>query len=138
MTIQELARDYLDAIRAAQPFGPYRLLGWSFGGAVCAELAHLIEAAGEKMDTSGEMMRKHQPAPITAPILLFHATEATPAVETRPWQTITTGRLVRIETPFRHENFDTDDVAAFIGPRVNDWLQSERAASCQLPLVTIE
>ena len=38
---------YLAAIRAAQPAGPYRLAGWSMGGALALALADRLRGAGE-------------------------------------------------------------------------------------------
>ncbi|ALA19480.1 hypothetical protein AL346_04830 [Chelatococcus sp. CO-6] len=46
-TVEAMARDYLGQIRAVQPRGPYRLLGWSFGGLVAQALATALEQAGE-------------------------------------------------------------------------------------------
>ncbi len=46
-TIEQLAADYLGRIRAVQPTGPYRLLGWSFGGLVAHALAVQLEREGE-------------------------------------------------------------------------------------------
>jgi thioesterase domain-containing protein/acyl carrier protein len=40
------ARDYANLILQAQPQGPYHLLGWSLGGALAMEVAHLLEQAG--------------------------------------------------------------------------------------------
>jgi thioesterase domain-containing protein len=38
-SVEELASRYVEAIRAVQPQGPYRLLGWSFGGVIAYEIA---------------------------------------------------------------------------------------------------
>ena len=38
-TVEEMAAYYVEAIREAQPEGPYRLVGYSFGGAVAYEVA---------------------------------------------------------------------------------------------------
>ncbi|WP_103503891.1 non-ribosomal peptide synthetase [Streptomyces sp. SM14] len=46
----ELVDDYLAQIRAVRPHGPYRLLGWSFGGMVAHELATRLQAEGERVD----------------------------------------------------------------------------------------
>jgi amino acid adenylation domain-containing protein len=45
-SIEFLADHYLAELRAAQPDGPYALLGWSMGGLVAFELAHRLVAAG--------------------------------------------------------------------------------------------
>ncbi|MFD5514955.1 amino acid adenylation domain-containing protein [Streptomyces sp. NPDC127066] len=48
-TVEEMAADYLRHIRKVQPLGPYRLLGWSFGGLVAHALAVQLEQAGEEV-----------------------------------------------------------------------------------------
>jgi amino acid adenylation domain-containing protein/non-ribosomal peptide synthase protein (TIGR01720 family) len=45
--LEEMARYYLAAVRAAQPEGPYHLAGWSFGGRVAFEMARHLTAAGQ-------------------------------------------------------------------------------------------
>ncbi|MEM6776223.1 MAG: SDR family NAD(P)-dependent oxidoreductase [Planctomycetota bacterium] len=43
-TMEEMAREYVDAIRSRQPEGPYNIGGWSIGGIVATEVARqLIE-----------------------------------------------------------------------------------------------
>ncbi|MEW5930923.1 MAG: amino acid adenylation domain-containing protein, partial [Gemmatimonadota bacterium] len=49
-TIEEMARDYLAAVREVKPSGPYRLGGWSLGGVVAFEMARQLEAAGETVE----------------------------------------------------------------------------------------
>ncbi|MGW2489088.1 non-ribosomal peptide synthetase [Streptomyces sp. NPDC001606] len=46
----ELLDDYLGQIRAVRPHGPYRLLGWSFGGLVAHSLAARLQAEGETVE----------------------------------------------------------------------------------------
>nr|APD71603.1 non-ribosomal peptide synthetase 5 [Streptomyces sp.] len=48
-TIEELAADYLCRIRTVQPSGPYRLLGWSFGGLVAHAIAVQLEREGQEV-----------------------------------------------------------------------------------------
>ncbi|MFE3321769.1 thioesterase domain-containing protein, partial [Nocardia sp. NPDC059195] len=50
-TVGEMAANYLDIIRKIQPDGPYRLLGWSFGGGVAHEIAAQLTRVGEKVST---------------------------------------------------------------------------------------
>jgi len=45
-TLLDLAREYVDVVRAHRP-GPAVLLGWSMGGSVAYEMAQLLTAAGE-------------------------------------------------------------------------------------------
>lgn len=47
--IEDMARFYLDAIRAIQSHGPYLLAGYSLGGLVTLEMAQQLTAAGEKV-----------------------------------------------------------------------------------------
>ncbi|HEX2092152.1 MAG TPA: alpha/beta fold hydrolase, partial [Longimicrobiaceae bacterium] len=49
-TVEAMAADYLEALRAVQPGGPYRLGGWSMGGVVAFEMARRLEAAGERVE----------------------------------------------------------------------------------------
>ncbi|MFI9319364.1 amino acid adenylation domain-containing protein [Kitasatospora aureofaciens] len=49
-TMDGLAREYLERIRAVRPHGPYRLLGWSFGGLVAHQIGVLLREEGEEVD----------------------------------------------------------------------------------------
>ena len=46
-SIEEMAADYVTAMRKIQPQGPYLMAGWSFGGTVIFEMTRLLEQAGE-------------------------------------------------------------------------------------------
>jgi nonribosomal peptide synthetase CepC len=48
-TVEEMAADYVERIRAVQPTGPYHLLGWSLGGRIAQAMATLLEARGEEL-----------------------------------------------------------------------------------------
>lgn len=45
----EMAKDYFSAIKKIQPFGPYFLMGYSFGGNVFYEVAHLMRQEGQEV-----------------------------------------------------------------------------------------
>ncbi|MEO1337525.1 MAG: thioesterase domain-containing protein, partial [Myxococcota bacterium] len=49
-SIERMAAAYVDAIRAAQPTGPYLIGGLSFGGFVAFEMAQQLIASGERVD----------------------------------------------------------------------------------------
>ncbi|HMA52344.1 MAG TPA: amino acid adenylation domain-containing protein, partial [Magnetospirillaceae bacterium] len=49
-SVESLAQDYIRIIRAQQPNGPYRILGYSFSGIVAYEVAHQLRAAGETVE----------------------------------------------------------------------------------------
>ncbi|WP_255360464.1 AMP-binding protein, partial [Frankia sp. EI5c] len=48
-SVERHARRHLTALRLIQPAGPYCLAGFSFGGLVALEMAHLLTAAGEEV-----------------------------------------------------------------------------------------
>ena len=49
VSMEEMARDYADQIRTAQPSGPYYLLGWSLGGNIAFAVARELERRGEQV-----------------------------------------------------------------------------------------
>ncbi len=49
VTMEEVARDFADRIRATQPAGPYHLLGWSLGGNIAFAVAEELERRGERI-----------------------------------------------------------------------------------------
>jgi amino acid adenylation domain-containing protein len=49
-TIESLAATYLEAIRAVQRRGPYRLCGYCIGGLVAYEMAQRLRRAGEEVE----------------------------------------------------------------------------------------
>ncbi|MGO3296387.1 MAG: amino acid adenylation domain-containing protein, partial [Marinobacter sp.] len=46
-SLEAMADDYVETIRRIQPVGPYRLLGWSLGGALAAMIAARLEGLGQ-------------------------------------------------------------------------------------------
>ena len=67
-TVEEMAVVAFAAMRARQPRGPYRLVGYSFGGLVALEVARLCGAAGQSVATLALIDtitdRRHWPTPI--------------------------------------------------------------------------
>ncbi|CAM5354015.1 amino acid adenylation domain-containing protein [Streptomyces abikoensis] len=49
-TLEEMAAEHAGRIRAVQPYGPYRLLGWSAGGVLAHAVAVRLQEAGEKVE----------------------------------------------------------------------------------------
>ncbi|QDY75595.1 amino acid adenylation domain-containing protein [Streptomyces qinzhouensis] len=49
-SVEEMAREYLEHIRRVQPQGPYRFLGWSFGGTLAHALAVMLAEQGERTE----------------------------------------------------------------------------------------
>ncbi|MFJ8313022.1 MULTISPECIES: amino acid adenylation domain-containing protein [unclassified Streptomyces] len=48
--IRAVAAEYIGHIRRLWPHGPYRLLGWSYGGVLAHEIAVQLQQAGEEVD----------------------------------------------------------------------------------------
>ncbi|HEX2202459.1 MAG TPA: amino acid adenylation domain-containing protein [Longimicrobium sp.] len=48
-SVEEMAARYVEAVREAQPRGPYLLSGWSAGGVIAFAMAHRLRAAGEEV-----------------------------------------------------------------------------------------
>ena len=51
-TVEEVAAEYLKAIRTVQPRGPYWIAGYSFGGVATFEIARQMEDAGDEIETA--------------------------------------------------------------------------------------
>ena len=51
--LKDMASHYIADIRKVQAHGPYRLLGYSFGGTVVLEMAHQLRATGEVVEMLG-------------------------------------------------------------------------------------
>jgi len=51
--IEDMAAEYLKAIREVQPHGPYLLSGWSMGGVIAFEMAHQLQAQNEQVSLLG-------------------------------------------------------------------------------------
>ena len=49
-SLEEMAADYLKYVRTVQPYGPYRLLGWSLGGNVVHAMAAQLQNEGEEVE----------------------------------------------------------------------------------------
>ncbi|WP_312936089.1 non-ribosomal peptide synthetase [Pseudomonas sp.] len=48
-SLTQMADDYVEALRAHQPQGPYALLGWSLGGALAVLMAERLEQQGQQV-----------------------------------------------------------------------------------------
>ena len=49
-SLEALAADYVTAIKATQPIGPYHIGGWSLGGVIASEVVRQLLAAGETVE----------------------------------------------------------------------------------------
>lgn len=51
ISVEKMARRYLDQIRHIQPNGPYHLAGWSYGGVLAYEISQQLLALGENVES---------------------------------------------------------------------------------------
>ena len=49
-SLEAMADAYVEVVRRIQPLGPYRLLGWSLGGALAAMIAARLERQGQSVN----------------------------------------------------------------------------------------
>ncbi|WP_328929087.1 non-ribosomal peptide synthase/polyketide synthase [Streptomyces sp. NBC_00190] len=49
-SVREMADDYVRRIVEVQPEGPYRILGWSFGGVVAHQITEILEERGRTVE----------------------------------------------------------------------------------------
>jgi thioesterase domain-containing protein len=48
--VEAMAAYYVEGLKRAQPRGPYRLGGWSYGGIAAFEMARQLDAAGDEVE----------------------------------------------------------------------------------------
>lgn len=60
-TLESIAGHYIDAIKIAQPEGPYDLAGWSMGGVIAVEMARQLLASGAQVN---RLLLLDAPAPL--------------------------------------------------------------------------
>jgi amino acid adenylation domain-containing protein len=75
--VEEMAATYVAALREAQPRGPYRLGGWSIGGAIAYETAQELRRGGHEVELLALLdslaparAREEEPAEIDEALLL--------------------------------------------------------------------
>ncbi|MFF2074946.1 amino acid adenylation domain-containing protein [Kitasatospora sp. NPDC058162] len=54
-SVREIAGKYLEEMLEIQPQGPYRILGWSFGGLVAHEIAVQLQARGAQVELLADL-----------------------------------------------------------------------------------
>lgn len=103
-SVQDLARQQLEGITAIQPQGPYRLGGYSFGGLVAYELAHLLRARGDEVALLFLLDATEPFRTVTAPLEVH---------EPRPLHVRVRGRVAR-----QWADRDTGHAVRTLGKRV--------------------
>ena len=71
-TVEAMAAEYLTAVKARQPQGPYYLCGYSFGGLVAFEMAQRLLAAGDEVGLVALFDTATSPLGWPAPIWLAY------------------------------------------------------------------
>ncbi|MEU2773643.1 amino acid adenylation domain-containing protein [Streptomyces sp. NPDC007162] len=115
---QELLDDYLGEIRAVRPHGPYRLLGWSFGGLVAHSLAARLQAEGERVELVAMldtvMVTGHEHTPADVWELIEAETAAVRQVVPDEQRLLAVvENLIRVRDQFRPERY-CGDVLFFV------------------------
>ena len=106
--IREMAARYVEALRAVQPAGPYRIAGWSMGGIVAFEMARQLEAGG---DHRRRWRSSTPPSPGRRVGEAERSDTEMLALFASPWRTSTTSRsgdLPRARAPPRIDLPDVD------------------------------
>jgi amino acid adenylation domain-containing protein len=68
LTVEGVARDYIEKIKSIQARGPYHIAGWSIGGTIAFEMVRQLEQMGERtgfaalMDTAAPGKNLHSEA----------------------------------------------------------------------------
>nr|MDJ0728113.1 amino acid adenylation domain-containing protein [Prochloraceae cyanobacterium] len=62
-TIEDMASQYIEAIKTVQQQGPYQLAGWSLGGVIALEIARQLVDRGEKI-ANLSLIDSHAPSTI--------------------------------------------------------------------------
>lgn len=86
-TIEAMAERYVNEMKTVQPRGPYLLLGFSMGGMVAFEMAHLLSASGEQAAFVG-LIDTYFPESLPHPVrgsVSFAETSLRPCPGTVPW-----------------------------------------------------
>ncbi|MPY58312.1 type I polyketide synthase [Streptomyces spongiae] len=67
---KDMVESYLGLLREIQPEGPYRLLGWSYGGMVAHAMATALQGEGERVELlamlDSPLLHLHPPSPEVA------------------------------------------------------------------------
>jgi len=101
-TVEAMAAEYLRAVKARQPDGPYNLCGYSFGGLVAFEMARRLRESGDQVALVG----------------LFDTLMTPLRWPLRSWLSIVSGRVVQF-------------AAGVIGAPVHTWPASVWKMGCR-------
>ncbi|HEX5403990.1 MAG TPA: amino acid adenylation domain-containing protein, partial [Pseudonocardiaceae bacterium] len=125
-SVVDMAEDYLARIRQVQPHGPYRLLGWSFGGVVAHELGVRLQEQGERVELLALLDSYPMPASAaTEPVtgeqvvrMLFGSTDLVPQlVHNGVVDPIAAARVLRGQDPVLAD-FDQREVVSLVNAAI--------------------
>ncbi|WP_260610774.1 non-ribosomal peptide synthetase [Streptomyces sp. WAC06614] len=123
-SVEEMVEDYLPLIREVQPHGPYRFLGWSFGGTVAHALAVRLAELGERTDLLAMMdvhllptepVRRRMTPAQKRDMLVGDASDEP---EDAPFDVAALIDLVRLKDPVLGA-FSDDEIRSVIGASIN-------------------
>jgi thioesterase domain-containing protein len=123
-SVEAMVDDYLPLIREVQPHGPYRFLGWSFGGTVAHALAVRLAGLGERTDLLAMMdvhllptePERRRMTPAQKRDMLVG--DASDEPEDAPFDVEALIELVRLTDPVLGA-FSDDEIRSVIGASIN-------------------
>ncbi|MEU5366904.1 amino acid adenylation domain-containing protein [Streptomyces sp. NPDC005925] len=123
-SVEAMVDDYLPLIREVQPHGPYRFLGWSFGGTVAHALAARLAELGERTDLLAMMdvhllptePERRRMTPAQKRDMLVG--DAADVPEDAPFDVEALIELVRLTDPVLGA-FSDDEIRSVIGASIN-------------------
>jgi amino acid adenylation domain-containing protein len=116
-SVRDMASDYIEQIRTVQGSGPYRLLGWSFGGVVAHEMAAQLRASGQEIALV--IMDAHPPRRETGPVASDDAGSVPEAAGQDPGLTDMVDRLRR-ENEHTLAGVSDEELVNYMRIRQND------------------
>jgi amino acid adenylation domain-containing protein len=122
LAVEAMAARYVEAVREAQPDGPYLLGGWSFGGLVAFEMARQMRERGEEvallalLDTGApDWVRRRADPADDASLLGILAREMGLRVADSDLQSLTPkGMVAHVAGQMREARLAFDDHAAYL------------------------
>jgi acyl carrier protein len=85
VTLSHMAAHYIGQVKAAQPRGPYRLLGTSFGGLVAFEMALQLQSEGETVEFLGLVDANPPTCLIEGVADVSHSSDDPPVAKPNNW-----------------------------------------------------
>ncbi|MDF1999858.1 non-ribosomal peptide synthetase [Peribacillus frigoritolerans] len=124
--IMNMATRYVIDLKKIQPFGPYRLAGWSMGGTLAVEMARILENEGEELSFIGLLdaypfqqstvqIQQRNPLYVWARTFGLDLSQFDNLSKTRQYKVILDGAKERGILPLSSELQDVERIIAVMG-----------------------